>query len=705
MPTDRNPARRGLSIKFLIFVNSLFLIMGAVLALTLLIGFKQSTERHLRGRGLAIAGTVASQSRALLERTDGAPAPESGPLGELLRGLARQTDVAYIAVLDPTGTAVAHTEASLVGRRLDDPLTRHALAATGPAVLQYRRDGESFYDVIVPVQPAAGAAAAAPSLGVVRVGLALATLQAEFRRYLTIAVSLLALLLAAGVFISLFFVRVITAPLARMTEAALRIAAGDLTQTVPVDTQDEVGILARAFAYMLASLKEVVSKILDTSQAITAVGDQVLASVRRVKDGATKQAVAVDTSSASIEEMNNAIRQIAESIEALSTAAESSSASLTQMSTAIGQVAESAVALSGTVDETVSAISEMFQSIQQLVEHIDALSASAEETTASMTEMTASIKQVEQHARDSTAVTEKASQDASQLGIAAIERTIEGMETIKRAVDQSALVINKLGGRTEQIGRILTVIDEVTEQTNLLALNAAILAAKAGQEGRGFAVVADEIKSLAERTAASTKEIAQLILDVQTETRDAVASINEGAKSVEEGVRLSTSARESFAQILESTRRATETSRQIERATREQVRAAAQVAQLMDTMNTMVKRVRAVIKEHELGLRHITASADKMRWVSQQVKASAEEQAKGSKQISSAVDDVSVRIQQIARAIREQRTGNAVIMQTIVQIQQAAELSVQMAQEVTQSLERLMKQAGALRAEVERFSL
>jgi len=97
------------------------------------------------------------------------------------------------------------------------------------------------------------------------------------------------------------------------------------------------------------------------------------------------------------------------------------------------------------------------------------------------------------------------------------------MENIRSTVEATAEMINRLGKRSQEIGQILKVIDEVTDQTSLLALNAAILAAQAGEHGKGFAVVAEEIRELAERTAASTKEIANVIAAVQQESAASVA--------------------------------------------------------------------------------------------------------------------------------------------------------------------------------------
>jgi len=131
-----------------------------------------------------------------------------------------------------------------------------------------------------------------------------------------------------------------------------------------------------------------------------------------------------------------------------------------------------------------------------------------------------------------------------------VEDVLQRMHGIAQSVVESAVMIEHLGARSDEIGRIVGVIGEIAEQTNLLALNAAIEAARAGEQGRGFAVVAGEVRRLAERTAGATKEISQVIQNVQSMTADAVRQMHSGSTAVEQGAEVAGFARESIERII-----------------------------------------------------------------------------------------------------------------------------------------------------------
>jgi methyl-accepting chemotaxis protein len=347
----------------------------------------------------------------------------------------------------------------------------------------------------------------------------------------------------------------------------------------------------------------------------------------------------------------------------------------------------------------------MSSSIRQVVENINALTDSMSDTTTSCSRMSTSINEIENNAKESALLTEKVSQDADELGRGAIEKTIEGMDNIKKAVEKSSSVIYKLGERTEYIGKILTVIDEVTRQTNLLALNAAILAAQAGEHGRGFAVVADEIKSLADRTGSSTKEIAQLIRDLQSEAQDAVNSIREGGKSVDEGVRLSRDARGSLNTILEGANRSSLMSRQIEKSTLAQVQAIHGVTLSMDKMNTMVHHVNSAMQEQGKVIEHITEGSEQVRLITRQVKVATEEQAVGSKQTAIAIEEITAGIDQVRQGMADQKKEAQTLTQWVTNANETVESNKKLCDRLHQAMEDLQKKTQGLKTETGSFKI
>ncbi len=161
--------------------------------------------------------------------------------------------------------------------------------------------------------------------------------------------------------------------------------------------------------------------------------------------------------------------------------------------------------------------------------------------SAAINEMAITIDQVSSNSAESAAVAER-SVSIAKNGAQVVRNTIDGMDTIREQIQDTSKRIKRLGESSQEIGDIVSLINEIADQTNILALNAAIQAAMAGEAGRGFAVVADEVQRLAERSATATKQIANLVKTIQKDTNEAVSSMEQTTAEVVKGAELANSA-------------------------------------------------------------------------------------------------------------------------------------------------------------------
>ena len=168
-------------------------------------------------------------------------------------------------------------------------------------------------------------------------------------------------------------------------------------------------------------------------------------------------------------------------------------------------------------------------------------------------EMTATIGEISHNAEKAASASRESAEIANQGG-AVMQAAAVTMEKIAAATSTVSTKMTSLAHRSEEIGKVVSVIQEISEQTNLLALNAAIEAARAGEHGRGFAVVAGEVRRLAERTKSATEEIAGTIRSIQDETRETLQVMHDSRKAVETGMEETANARKSQEAIIESSR-------------------------------------------------------------------------------------------------------------------------------------------------------
>ncbi len=403
------------------------------------------------------------------------------------------------------------------------------------------------------------------------------------------------------------------------------------------------------------------------AEASRAVGD----ALRTLTEGVASQIDTAEETSRTVKETTSSLREIAQHVEVLAASAEESSSSVLEMTATNDEVAGNIVELASSVRETVTSIEEMAFSIKEVAKNVDALSLTAEETSSSMNEMDVSIDQVQSNANETARLSEEVALDAER-GAEAILKTIGEIYRIKESSQEAVAVISNLGSRIDAIGQILNVIDDVAEQTNLLALNAAIIAAQAGEHGKGFAVVADEIKDLAERAGASTKEIADLIKTIQSESRNAIQAVERGAQNVDRGVEVSNEAERALKKILESSQKSTNMVRAIARATVEQAKGSKQVTDAIGRIAETVQQIAASTAQQARGSELVIKSSEKMRSIAQQVERSSQEQARGGRQITQAIESISHMVNQINASHRQQTRGAEHAIAAAMRLEEAA---------------------------------
>jgi methyl-accepting chemotaxis protein len=322
----------------------------------------------------------------------------------------------------------------------------------------------------------------------------------------------------------------------------------------------------------------------------------------------------------SVGQVDAASREIANAIQEIARGATSQTESISTVNTEMKELSESSVAV-----ETASA--KQLTSIQS--------------AAASTRQVQDALKRVSE-ASDAASARGSASLTAASEGTDAVKQTIDAMRVMREAVMQTASEIQELGRQGSQIGAIVQVIEDIAAQTNLLALNAAIEAARAGEQGRGFAVVAENVRSLAERTAVATKEIAGLIGGVQQGTERAVKAMEKSISDVESGAARAEAAGGALERIVEAVTQVTGQITEITRAATSVESSAGSLSTVLDEVTSLAERSSSLASA-------MTASNQRVGLAVTDASAIAEESAAASEQVSASVEEVSAQITEIAR--------------------------------------------------------
>jgi methyl-accepting chemotaxis protein len=416
------------------------------------------------------------------------------------------------------------------------------------------------------------------------------------------------LALLAGGIIAFLTAKSITEPLTHLITVAREIGdSGDLDQNIDIHRNDEIGALATTFNNMVAYLKEMAS----VSMAV-AEGDLTVEVVPRSKR---------DTLGNAFMRMSHGLQDL---VRTTRDSAGQVSAGSNQVAGAADESAKVSVQASSAIEEVTSTMHEMSINVQNVVKNTQVQASSVAETSASIDQMVTSIQRVADTAKVLLDIANR-SREEVVTGIQTMEKATDGLNRTNKAIQSSAEIINILGHRADDIGKIIEVIDDLAEQTNLLALNAAIEAARAGEHGLGFAVVADEVRKLAEKSTQSTKEIADLIQSIQREARQAVENMERSTRIVEEGLTLGNDLGSALHKISNVVTEVYKFSQEIGAATNEQSVGSSQIAKATSRLTEITQEISSAVEEQASGAQAVVRAMDKMRELVQQSASSSTE--------------------------------------------------------------------------------
>jgi methyl-accepting chemotaxis protein len=417
--------------------------------------------------------------------------------------------------------------------------------------------------------------------------------------FISVNVSGYALLyfVAAFAFITLILVflfnqwvqRKVRERLAGLAEVCRDFTSGDRSVRAVVNGDDEVAILAMAINSLLDNQSSATGSPLGSGSdaaALQAQIEKLLQEVSAVGDGdlRVQAEVTPDTLGVLADSFNYMIEELAK---------------------VVGRVQSTAVQVTNATRRILDRSAELAQASETQVKQIA-------QTTEAVEALAVFIQNVARNAQMSVEAAHDALRNAAN-GQEAVRQTIDGMMLIRENVQETAKKIKRLGERSNEIGEIVRIIEDIADQTNLLALNAAIQSAMAGEHGRGFAVVADEIRLLAERSTESTKRIATLVKSIQGDTYEAVVAMEDSTQEVVKGSQLADEAGRSLNSIYSAVERQAQMIENIARAANEQTTVSEAVAVAMSRISEITRQTDAGTQEAAVSVSYLAELSEQLR--------------------------------------------------------------------------------------------
>ena len=411
-------------------------------------------------------------------------------------------------------------------------------------------------------------------------------------RITTLVIVGIILILATG-FVTYVFNK-ISARVISLRDAAVKVSNGDMSIEIVKKETDELGDTIDAFNKMVANIKSMNEQLEIEKESVEKKVEEAVKQAREEK-----------------EYLSNSVENLLDKMEQVSSGDLTAQVEVNSdddigklfkgFNSTISKIRVMLTEVNKNVEEVFSGTNEISSSAEEMAAGAQEQSSQTSEVASAIQEMASTILENSRNALSASEVS-KAAKELSEKGRAKVEENKAGIKKISESTSITGQIISSLASKTEQIGEITQVIDDIADQTNLLALNAAIEAARAGEQGRGFAVVADEVRKLAERTTKATGEIGQTIKAIQEEAKHANSSMIAAKESVEDGEKITIEIGDLLSELYEASNKVAMAIDQVAAASEQQTTTADEVSRSIDSINS-------VISESARGVEQIAASA------------------------------------------------------------------------------------------------